>query len=85
MGIGKLISLLGAANQAGLIRALHATMDPEEYRKLIDEARSICGEKGIDRVLEDNDVDIILGPGDGPMFVIAGTAGKWPNTLQMFF
>ncbi|EGX92259.1 amidase family protein [Cordyceps militaris CM01] len=64
-----------AANQAGLIRALNATMDPDEYRKLIDEARITCGEKGIDRVLEENEVDIILGPGDGPMFVIAGTAG----------
>ncbi|KAM3502973.1 hypothetical protein MY10362_004487 [Beauveria mimosiformis] len=64
-----------AANQAGLIRALHATMDPEEYRKLIDQARNTCGEKGIDRVLEENEVDIILGPGDGTMFIIAGTAG----------
>ncbi|KAM3443914.1 hypothetical protein MY4824_000362 [Beauveria thailandica] len=64
-----------AANQAGLIRALNATMDPEEYRKLIDQARNTCGEKGIDRVLEENEVDIILGPGDGTMFIIAGTAG----------
>ncbi|KAF9770120.1 hypothetical protein IL306_012372 [Fusarium sp. DS 682] len=64
-----------ADNQAGLIRALNATMEPGQYRELIDFARDRCGPKGIDKVLEDNEVDIILGPGDGPLFIIAGTAG----------
>ncbi|KAK2597377.1 hypothetical protein QQS21_006001 [Conoideocrella luteorostrata] len=64
-----------ADNQAGLIRALNAAMEPEQYRQLIDSARNRCGKRGIDKVLEENGVDIILGPGDGPMFIIAGTAG----------
>lgn len=74
----KTHSLLpGANNQVGLIRALHATMEPEQYRKLIDSARDRCGKRGIDKVLEENGVDIILGPGDGPLYIIAGTAGQW--------
>lgn len=51
-------------------------MTDEQYRKLIDFARNRCGKKGIDKVLEENDVDIIMGPGDGPLFIISGTAGQ---------
>ncbi|KAG7287561.1 hypothetical protein NEMBOFW57_007073 [Staphylotrichum longicolle] len=64
-----------ADNQAGLIRALNAKMSDEEYHALLDFARDRCGRRGIDKVLEENDVDIILGPGDGPLFSISGTAG----------
>jgi amidase len=50
-------------------------MEPDHYRELVDFARHRCGPNGIDKVLEDNEVDIILGPGDGALFNIAGTAG----------
>ncbi|KAF5230431.1 hypothetical protein FAUST_9824 [Fusarium austroamericanum] len=68
-----------ADNQAGLIRASHAAMQPNRYRELIDFARNRCGPNGIDRVLDDNQVDIIIGPGDGALFNIAGTAGQQKN------
>jgi amidase len=64
-----------ASNQAGLIKALKARMTREDYDKRIASARERCGPNGIDKVLEGNEVDIILGPGDGAMFVISGTAG----------
>jgi amidase len=51
-------------------------MTDEEYRSLVDSARERCGKKGIDEALERNVVDVILGPGDGPLFAISGTAGK---------
>lgn len=50
-------------------------MSDEEYYALLDFARDRCGRRGIDKVLEENDVDIILGPGDGPLFCISGAAG----------
>lgn len=68
--------MLAASNQAGLIRALNATMTPDEYNELIAYARDRCGRRGIDKALEESDVDIIMGPGDGMMFVISGTAGQ---------
>ncbi|KAF2970834.1 hypothetical protein GQX73_g2780 [Xylaria multiplex] len=72
-----------ADNQAGFIRALHAKMPDDEYRELIDFARDRCGKNGIDKVLEENEVDIIIGPGDGPMINIAGTAGYPSATLPL--
>jgi amidase len=71
-----LMANAAADNQAGLIRALNYNMTTDEYNKIIRNARDACGKRGVDRVLEENDVDIILGPGDGPMFHIPGTAGK---------
>ncbi|KAK0717600.1 amidase family protein [Lasiosphaeria miniovina] len=64
-----------ADNQAGFIRALSAKMPEEEYYKLINTARDRSGKQGIDKVLEENEVDIIMGPSDGPLFCISGTAG----------
>jgi amidase len=51
-------------------------MPEEDYRALLDFARDRCGRRGIDQVLEENEVDVILGPGDGPLFCISGTAGQ---------
>ncbi|OAG13532.1 amidase family protein [Alternaria alternata] len=72
-----------ASNQAGLIRALNTNMTDDEYHNIIRYARTRCGKDGIDKVLEENDVDIIMGPGDGPMFTIAGTAGYPSATLPL--
>lgn len=51
-------------------------MTDEEYRSLVDSARKRCGRDGIDDALEKNGVDVIIGPGDGPLFAISGTAGE---------
>jgi len=53
-------------------------MTDEEYHSLINYARERCGKRGVDKILEENEVDIIMGPGDGLMFIISGTTGQWP-------
>jgi amidase len=50
-------------------------MTEEEYHNIMNSARELCGKGGIDKTLAENGVDIIMGPGDGPMFGIALTAG----------
>ncbi|WVN90988.1 uncharacterized protein L203_106234 [Cryptococcus depauperatus CBS 7841] len=64
-----------ANNQANLIRALHPNMTDEQYHSLLSFARDSCGKRGIDKTLEENGVDIIMGPEDGLLFSIAGSAG----------
>ncbi|KAL7946394.1 amidase family protein [Trichoderma barbatum] len=73
----------GADNQAALLRAAQADMTDDEYRNIMNSARERCGKRGIDRTLEENEVDIIMGPGDGPMFGIALTAGYPVATLPL--
>ena len=51
-------------------------MPEDEYHSLIAYARDRCGPMGIDKTLQDNGVDVIIGPGDGGMFQISGTAGE---------
>ncbi|KAJ5162975.1 Amidase [Penicillium coprophilum] len=72
-----------ADNQAGLIRALSANMSDDEYHKLVNFARDACGRRGIDKALEENGVDILMGPGDGLLFQISGTAGYPGATLPL--
>lgn len=57
-------------------------MTEDEYNDIMNSARELCGKKGIDKTLEENEVDIIIGPGDGPMFGIALTAGEWPKATS---
>lgn len=57
-------------------------MTDDEYNSIIRYARDRSGPKGIDKVLEENEIDIIMGPGDGPMFIISGTAGKSHDTHE---
>lgn len=51
-------------------------MTDDRYNEIMEFARDICGRRGIDKTLEENDVDIIMGPGDGAIFHISGTAGQ---------
>ncbi|KAM6480980.1 amidase family protein [Trichoderma sp. SZMC 28011] len=73
----------GADNQAALLRAAEAKMTDDEYNDIMNSARELCGKNGIDKTLEENDVDIIIGPGDGPMFGIALTAGYPVATVPL--
>ena len=66
----------GADNQAGFIKALQLKMSDDEYNVPLSFARNRCGPQGIDKVLEENEIDIIMGPGDGLLFCISGTAGQ---------
>ncbi|RFU76890.1 amidase family [Trichoderma arundinaceum] len=73
----------GADNQAALLRALQAKMTDKEYHNIMTSARERCGKGGIDKTLEENEVDVIIGPGDGPMFSIALTAGYPVATVPL--
>lgn len=59
-------------------------MISEEYQELINFARGACGRRGIDKTLDDNGVDILMGPGDGLLFSISGTAGQSGDLRQVF-
>ncbi|KAL6802226.1 amidase family protein [Trichoderma sp. SZMC 28012] len=73
----------GADNQAALLRAVQAKMTEDDYNNIMSSARERCGKNGLDKTLEENDVDIIIGPGDGPMFGIALTAGYPVATVPL--
>ncbi len=66
----------GYDNQNGLIRAQKSNMTDDEYEEVLNHGRRSCRELGIDKVLKDNNVDVLLGPADGPLFYIAGAAGQ---------
>jgi len=70
-------------NQDALIKALNASMTNDNYKDLVDHAKNLCGKEGIDKVLDDNGVDILMGPGDGPLFTIFGTAAYPGATLPL--
>lgn len=57
-------------------------MTSEEYH--INFVRDACGRRGIDKALNDNEVDILMGPGDGPFFSISGTAGQVSQLHEVF-
>lgn len=58
-------------------------MTKDEHDELVDFARKACGERGIDKALDDNDVDILMGPGDGLLFMISGPAGQHLSAEQI--
>jgi len=52
-------------------------MTDEPYHKLLEYPRDRCGNRGTDKALEENGIDIVVREGDGLMFSIACTAGQW--------
>jgi amidase len=67
----------GYDNQKGLIRAQKSNISEEEYDEILSHSRKSGRELGIDKTLKDNEVDVILGPADGPLFYIAAFAGSF--------
>lgn len=53
-------------------------MAEPEYKTLLASIRRSHGEQGIDACLRDNSIDMILAPGDAPMFCLSSPAG-YPN------
>jgi amidase len=64
-----------ANNQNGLLRGLACNLTEREYQERLRFARGAAREDGIDKTLKEYQVDIIIGPGDGPLFKVAGSAG----------
>jgi amidase len=74
---------LGYDNQNGLLRAKKSNMTKEEYEAVLSYSRTAGRELGIDKTLKESGVDVILGPGDGPLFYIAGIAGVYMQVTNM--
>lgn len=51
-------------------------MTDDKYHEILQYARTACGTNGIDKALEENGVDVIIGPGDGPLFDLVAGAGE---------
>jgi amidase len=73
----------GAPNQTGLLNALTSPLADADYHSLLALARSSCGPNGFDKCLEQNAIDVIIGPGDENLFCIPGGAGYPVATLPL--
>ncbi|ETN40803.1 uncharacterized protein HMPREF1541_05083 [Cyphellophora europaea CBS 101466] len=73
---------IAASNQAGLERMLNYDMTDEEYDRIVRTAREV-NKAGIDRVLEENAIDIIMAPGESLMFEIPAAAGYPTASLPL--
>lgn len=51
-------------------------MTEDRYQKVLQYARRACGTNGIGKALEENGVDVIMGPGDGMLYTLVGGAGE---------
>jgi len=71
------------SSQAGLLRAARTTMPPETYHDTVAHARHAARDLGIDKTLRENDVDVLIGPADGPLFAVAAAAGYPIGTLPL--
>lgn len=60
---------------------LNYDMTDEEYDRIVRTAREV-NKAGIDRVLEENAIDIIMAPGESLMFEIPAAAGQEPRPIK---
>lgn len=73
-----------ANNQIRLIKSLHKdNLTQDKYNQILAFARKQCREKGIDKTLQEYDVDVIIGPGESALFYIAAGAGYPVGTLPL--
>lgn len=70
---------IAAPNQANLERMLACDMTDEEYDRIVRTAREV-NKTGIDRILEENGIDIIMAPGESLIFEIPAAAGQMAHT-----
>ena len=78
-----LTPLPGYASQEALIRAAKSTMTEIEYDTIVAHARQAGGPLSIDKCLLESDIDVIVGPADGPLCEISAAAGYPIATLPL--
>jgi hypothetical protein len=66
---------LAAPDQAAFLRAVKCDINEEKYHEIINFCRD-SARKGIDKALEENDVDVLMCSGEAPIFQIFGSAGR---------
>jgi amidase len=62
-------------NQDLFIQTQEQQLAPDEYNKVLQHLRSISRDQGIDRILKEYDVDVIIGPADSFITSLATASG----------
>lgn len=52
-------------------------MSNDEHDRLLQHARTISRELGIDKTLKDYEIDVIIAPGDSAFNLLVSSAGKF--------
>lgn len=79
-----MLTCLAHTDQADLIRTLEADITVAEVEEATSKTRTFAQEK-IRRCLEDNDIDMICGPGDCVICIVASIAGFPAAMVPMSF
>lgn len=58
------------------------TMSDQEHDKLLDHARRVGRDLGIDKTLNEYDIDVIIAPADSPVNLLVSAAGT-PTRARM--
>lgn len=67
--------MLGHDNQARLTSSAELSLTPAEYAEYFTHMRQTARERGIDRILDDYNVDVIIGLADSGLTSFAAGAG----------
>lgn len=67
-------------NQEQLIIAANVTMADDEHDRLLNHARTISRELGIDKTLKEYGVDVIIAPADSAFNLLVSSAGMSHQT-----
>ncbi|KAN0114724.1 Amidase signature domain containing protein [Hyaloscypha variabilis] len=70
-------------NQEQLIAAANTTMSDIEHDRLLNHARSISRERGIDLTLKEYGVDVIIAPADSAFNLLVSSAGYTSATMPL--
>ena len=68
----------GQFGRETLSRAISSPITPEDAQAADKELRELSRTHGIDGALQAYDVDVLLGPGSGPLYKISAAAGEDP-------
>ena len=78
----SLLPLIGYPRQDRLEKALAQSYTTEDLDKALAHARRIGRDEGIDKILEEYDIDVIIGPADSKMPTIAAASGMATSLLS---
>ncbi|KAF8865226.1 amidase signature enzyme [Acephala macrosclerotiorum] len=75
----------GYRNQDQLLAAAKANMSNDEHEHLLQHARTISRELGIDKTLKDYEIDVIIAPGDSAFNLLVSSAGYTSATMPLSY
>ena len=76
-------AMTGKSDQSDLIAALIDDQTDETVKKALAQGRVVAGAQGIDKVLDEYELDVIVVPGDSPITLLATLAGKYDLNLSI--